>query len=465
MHTRSIPVFVLAAALAACQPTAPDGAAGSAVADAGDAADAAAEAASSPGAAPAAVTVAPWALPATGHAAQPDLVATPGGDLLLSWVRPDGEGHALVFARWDGDGWGEPRTVARGDDWFVNWADTPHLVATADGALWAHWLQKSAAATYAYDVALVRSDDGGASWSAPVLVNDDGTPTEHGFVSLWPAGDDRIGVAWLDGRETAGGGHEGHAPAAPADTPATAHDGHAAGAGAGADAAETPPAMTLRTAVFDAALARSGETRLDAMTCDCCQTDAAVTARGPLLVYRDRSPDEIRDIAATRFEGGNWSAAEPVHADGWNMPACPVNGPAVAADGEAVVVGWYTAAGGTPALKLARSGDAGDRFAAPVTVDSGAAVQGRVDVVLDDDSAWVLWTREDASGQTLQLARFAPDLSREWQRVELAALQGRGRGTGFAQLARGADGRLHAVWTDIVDGAPRLQGAVVQAGG
>ena len=380
----------------------------------------------------------PWPLPSPDHAAQPDLVTTAEGDLLLSWIQPDGEGHALAFARWHDGRWSDVRTIARGDDWFVNWADTPHVAATSDGGLWAHWLQKSAAAPYAYDVALVRSDDGGASWSAPVLVNDDGTPTEHGFVSLWPAGAGGIGVAWLDGRET--GGHDGH----------DSHDGSGS------------PAMTLRAARFDAALARSGEVRVDAMTCDCCQTDVAVTARGPLLVYRDRAAGEIRDIASTRLEGGRWSGPRPVHADRWTMPACPVNGPSVDASGNDVVVGWYTAAGGTPVLKLARSGDAGDGFGMPVVVDRGAAVQGRVDVALDDHSVWLLWTREDESGQSLQLARYVRDLSRELQRTELARLRGRGRGTGFAQLVARSGG-VFAVWTDVVDGDPRLHGARVLA--
>ena len=140
------------------------------------------------------------------------------------------------------------------------------------------------------------------------------------------------------------------------------------------------------------------------------------------------------------------------------MPACPVNGPAVAADGNHVVVGWYTAAGDVPTLKLARSADAGDSFAAPRTVDSGSPVQGRVDVALAGDSAWVLWTREDGSGQSLQFARYSADLSRELQRGEVARLQGRGRATGFAQLALGRDA-AYVVWTDVVDGRPRLQGA------
>jgi hypothetical protein len=194
------------------------------------------------------------------------------------------------------------------------------------------------------------------------------------------------------------------------------------------------------------------------MTCDCCQTDAALTTRGPLLVYRDRTPDEIRDIAVTRFDGAAWTSPHLVHDDQWKMPACPVNGPAVAAEASNTVVGWYTVAGDQPTLRLARSADAGDTFAEPLMLDQGAHVQGRVDVALDSDEAWVLWTREDAGVQSLQFARFASDLSREWQRGEVAKLQGRGRATGVAQLALGNDG-AYVVWTDVVDGKPRLAGA------
>ncbi|HEY5805478.1 MAG TPA: sialidase family protein [Lysobacter sp.] len=385
-------------------------------------------------AAAAPVVATPWSLPqGVAPAAQPDLVRAPDGSLLLAWIETDGDSHALKFARYAKGAWGDVREIARGGDWFVNWADTPHLAVTADGALWAHWLKKSAKAPYAYDVALVRSGDDGRTWSQPLLVNDDGTPTEHGFVSLWPAARDRVGIAWLDGRNSGGGhGHGGH-------------DGHGGGA------------MTLRAALFDASLKRADEHEIDTMTCDCCQTDVALGERGPLLVYRDRTPEEIRDIAITRLQDGAWTPPHPVHADGWKMPACPVNGPAVAADGNAALVAWYTAAGDMPALKLARSNDAGDTFAAPLTVDQGMPVQGRVDLALDANGAWALWTREDAGVQSLHLARYATDLGRELQRVEVARLQGRGRATGFAQLALGDDG-AYVVWTDVVDGKPRLQG-------
>lgn len=392
---------------------------------------------------PAPLVQADWPLPATGQAAQSDLVAAPDGTLMLTWIEKADKIHTLRLAtRAPGaTDWAAPQTVASGHDWFVNWADTPHVAMTGDGALWTHWLQKSAAATYAYDVALVRSGDGGRTWSKPMLVNADGTPTEHGFVSLWPAGADRVGVAWLDGRHTAEGAGTTSAP----------RDGTAL-------PAPSTPMMALRTAHFDAALQRHDEQPLDLSTCDCCQTDAVVTAGRTVLAYRDRTESEIRDIFIARHDGQRWLTPVRVHADDWRMPACPVNGPALAARDRDVLVGWYTAAGDVPTLKLARSTAAGDAFAAPVVVDRGDAVQGRVDVALDAQAAWVLWVRETAQGQSLHLARYAPDLSHELQRLEVARLQGRGRATGFPQLVL-ADGGAYVVWTDVVDGQPLLRGA------
>ena len=215
--------------------------------------------------------------------------------------------------------------------------------------------------------------------------------------------------------------------------------------------------MTLRAAVFDAQLQRSLDTEIDARVCDCCQTAVAMTPRGPLLVYRGRTEDEVRDILATRLDGGQWRAPAPVHADGWIMPACPVNGPDVAAQGEAVVVGWYTEAAGEPEVRLAASADAGDAFAAPVTLDRGPQVLGRVAMAMDARQAWVLWVREEAGRQSIWLSRRSHDLATEHERLELAKIGGEGRATGFPQLAL-AGGGAHVVWTDVAGGIPNLKG-------
>ena len=215
--------------------------------------------------------------------------------------------------------------------------------------------------------------------------------------------------------------------------------------------------MTLRAAVFGPSARKTREWLLDSRTCDCCQTDAALTDKGPIVIYRDRDANEIRDIHTTRFTGKTWSAGQAVAHDNWTMPACPVNGPSVAARDKDVVVAWYTAAGDTPTVKLARSVDGGATFATPVAVDTGAATQGRVTVAVDAQQVWLLWMREEAGVQSLWLARYTPDLSKQLQRTKLADLQGKGRATGFPKLVlNGA--ATHVVWTDVVNGVPELRG-------
>jgi len=109
--------------------------------------------------------------------------------------------------------WSAPTAAARGTDFFVDRADFPSVQrATGSDFLIAHWLQKSGAGTYAYDVHLARSEDDGASWHPLGTVHDDGTQTEHGFVSLLPEADG-VRVFWLDGLDMkstpAAGDHEG----------------------------------------------------------------------------------------------------------------------------------------------------------------------------------------------------------------------------------------------------------------
>jgi hypothetical protein len=383
-------------------------------------------------------TVQSWVLPAASATSAPGLVATTDGRLLLSWIDSTaGRRNALQFSEWQaGGGWqSAPRTILVGDSLLVESANPPRLMATADGALWVDFLQRDAQGQQVLQ--LSRSLDGGFNWSAPVLVASAPAGGELGFATLWPQAQTQLGFAWL----------------ASASAPAIA-----GGRGAAAPASE--PATAVHAGVFDASLRRNAVAVVDARACDCCQLATAMTSRGALLVYRDRSATEIRDIAATRFDGQRWSAPRPVHADHWTMAGCPVNGPAVAAGGMDAVVAWYTGAGPQPRVQLARSTDAGDTFAPPVVVDQGDAVLGRVAVARDAHDVWVLWMREDAGVQSLWLARYPPDLSHALQRVRVATLRGRGRVSGFPQLALQA-GHAFVVWTDVEGRTTQLHGATL----
>jgi hypothetical protein len=371
-------------------------------------------------------------VPAGAGSALPH-VADAGAQAILSWVEPADSGHMLRFARWDGAQWSEPRTVAQGTGWFVNWADFPSVVPLDDRQLAAHWLQRSAEGTYAYDVVVSQSQDGGATWSPGVRPHSDGTPTEHGFVSMFPVGDD-LGVVWLDGRRFA---ERDGAPATNEMTLRFARlsDG-APGLIAGAAApAAAPPSF-------------ASEQLLDDRACDCCQTAIAMTARGPLVAYRDRSPGEIRDISVTRLVDGQWTEPRTVHADNWQIDACPVNGPQADALGSDAAVAWFTAANDTPRVHVAFSDDAGETFGGPIRVDGGNPV-GRADVLLlDGNRALVLWLERSAEGGKVMARIVARDGSLG-DPSSLAQTLAE-RPSGFPRMGRYGDGVLIA-WTEPGD--------------
>jgi len=357
--------------------------------------------------------------PAGPGSSLPHLASSPAGTLVLSWVEPAGaDESALKFSVFDGERWGTARVIAQGADWFLNWADFPSVVPIDEMHWAAHWLVKREGGAYAYDVAIAVSSDGGASWSASLTPHLDGTATEHGFVSLFPAGGGLV-AAWLDGRETGGSSHADH----------------------GAQA-ETG-AMTLRAARigFDGSLRK--QYLVDERVCDCCQTAAAVSNEGGLLAYRDRDDGELRDISVARFEASAWRKLAGPAPDGWRIEGCPVNGPSIDSAGRHVALAWFTAADNAARVRLALSDDAGESFADPVEI-AGPAL-GRVDVVaLEEGGAIVSWLEATDDGATINLRRI--ESNGRLGPVQSLARTMAARSSGFPQMERhGVD--LVFAWT------------------
>lgn len=368
-----------------------------------------------------AIAVSPLTSPAPAGSSAPQLTISPAGPL-LSWVERSGSTATLKYSE-RGDGkWSAPRTVASGGDWFVNWADVPSVLRLDERRLAAHWLQKSGPDPYAYDVRLSRTQDNGATWARSVTPHSDGTATEHGFASLFALPRGGLGLVWLDGRAMKPDAH---------------HGGHkAAGTGGGA--------MSLRFAAFDANWKQTSETLVDARVCECCPTAAAMTADGPVAAFRDRTEGEVRDIHVVRFVAGAWTRSRAVHDDSWKIAACPVNGPALSADGLRVALAWFTAAGDHGRAFLAFSEDAGRTFGAPVRLDDDVAI-GRVDVQLLPDGSAVAGYIEHASGRPqFRIRRVARSGARS-AAVTVADLED-GRASGYPRLAFHA-GELVLAWT------------------
>jgi hypothetical protein len=379
--------------------------------------------------------------PAGPRSGEPNLFAAADGTVYLTWFEQDetAEGHALRFATLNPehpDGWSAPQTVAAGRDFWVNWADFPSLHALPSGALAVHWPERSGSGTYDYDVMVSWSMDAGRTWSEPVIPHRDGVPAEHGFLSFFPVDSETLGAVWLDGRHYVGWDHAlGHVG-----TPGRPDD----------------PEMSLRFTTLTPSsppeLGLGPEELLDARICDCCQTSAALTDLGPVIVYRDRSPDEVRDISILRREAGRWTSPRTVHEDGWEIAACPVNGPMVAAHGASVAVAWFTAEGERPRVQVAFSADAGDSFAAPIRVDAGDP-GGRVAItLLESGDAVVSWLERRAEGGEILMRRVTP--GGEVGPIAVIATSSTVRSSGFPRMVRSGNHLIFA-WTDAGDPSNR----------
>jgi hypothetical protein len=322
--------------------------------------------------------------------------------------------------------------VAAGSDWFVNWADVPSVIRLADGSIYGHWLQKSGVGTYAYDVRLARSSDDGRTFSTSFTPHRDGTQTEHGFASLFQMPGAGLGLVWLDGRAMQGGEHAGHG--------------------------EPSGEMSVRGAIYDPTGEQIAEGPVDLRVCECCPTAAAVTTDGPIIAYRDRTEQEVRDISVSRYLNGKWTAPVAAHNDNWKINACPVNGPALSADGRNVVIAWFTATGEQGHTFAAFSSDSGKTFGAPIRLDDASAL-GRVDVqLLADGSAVATWIEFLEGRAQFTLRR----VEASGQRSSAMAVSGlnAGRSSGYPRMARFGDELVFA-WTEPTD-TPGVRTAIAR---
>ena len=371
--------------------------------------------------------------PAGEGSAQQRLSVGGGGDVVMSWLEPGTEGHALKYAIMVTDGWSESQTVVTGDNLFVNWADTPSVVKISDNLWAAHWGVYQAESYFAFNAIVALSVDGSA-WREPFLLHQDGTESEHGFVTLFSQ-EGSVGAVWLDGRNYIVDGEFLYQD----------HNGNVLG-------------TALHYAQFSSSGNRLKSFELDEIACDCCLPVIAQSSDGFVLAYRDRSLEERRDIVVRRMSGGNWQDAVLVGADNWIIEACPINGPAIAADGDSVAVAWFSATNNEPYVRLALSADAGKSFGEPIEIDADGSF-GHVDLVLTDEGdAIVSWLRSDADRVAITLRRITVEgVVGEAQTVAHIDI---GRPADFPQMVKVGRPRVFA-WSDF-DGTGKVRTAVAE---
>ena len=103
-----------------------------------------------------------WAPPISAISVSPNLSLDKKGSPIISWMRINGETVYLEYARLESKQWSPPITVSSGENWLVNRADFPSVVQLTDSLWAAHWLVFTDPSSFAYDVFVSLSRDGGA---------------------------------------------------------------------------------------------------------------------------------------------------------------------------------------------------------------------------------------------------------------------------------------------------------------
>ncbi|HTN42181.1 MAG TPA: sialidase family protein [Nitrospiria bacterium] len=274
----------------------------------------------------------------------PSVTVDRSGRVILAWIEKEklSERGAVRLLSLTAAGRAEsgPATVNPADKGPDATHLSPGLSAGSDGQIYLTWSVPKFDANNALrsDLVLARSLDGGRSFEAPRVINDDDTPSSHGFEGISAAPDGAINVSWLDGREK-----------------------QKSGAG------------TYFARSTDQGDTFTPNVKVDGGSCPCCRPSTVTTADGTIVVsWRKVFEGNVRDIVIARSTDGgrSFSSPERVRKDDWAFPACPHRGPSLAADAQGrVYLTWYTeGADEQPRIYFVTSDDAGRTFSSPLSL-------------------------------------------------------------------------------------------------
>lgn len=332
--------------------------------------------------------------PALGADA-PHAHAAPARDPGKMWLsRIERSPQLAVSAAFDAGGrlWlvraaGKQVTVGHSDDLGATFsapvgvATAPELVAAdgenrpkiavAGGRVYVSWTQPLPQ-PFSGHIRFAVSADGGRSFSAPITVNSDPTPTSHRFDALLADAAGRVTLVWLDKREGV--------------------------------AAEKAGKSYKGAAVYLAQSSNGGESfapnrKLADHSCECCRIGLAADRDGtPVAFWRHLFDGGVRDFALARLDEAPRRASE----DGWRIDACPHHGGDIAIDhrgGRHLV--WFTGAEGKAGLYYRRID--GERSTTPLAFGDPDAQPGHPAVLAFGERVLVAWREFDGKQNRIRV--------------------------------------------------------------
>jgi hypothetical protein len=310
----------------------------------------------------------------------------------------------------------------------------PKIVTLPDGTLLVSYTARPEK-SYDGSISLVRSTDGGKSFSAPApLLDASGQRFDIFLVS--PKG--RLYAAWLDKRDAAAAKQAGETFAGSGIAVAWSDDG---------------------------ARSFAGKTILMDHSCECCRLSGALSPDGlPVFAWRQVYDNNLRDqyVAKLSKDGVTLNGGR-VAEDEW-ATGCPHHGPslAIGATGAWHVV-WFTNGKARKGLFYASSADGGKSFAAPQKFGDDAKAPAHAAILFSKGRLYRVWKEFD--GQTTSIeAQVSKDGGKSWNPPRAVAttaetsdhpelLEGRA-GAYLSWLTKAEGYRLLPLWRESAAAAP-----------
>lgn len=257
---------------------------------------------------------------------------SPGGLLWVVGLNPDGR----LFVRTSTDlglTWSDAQLLDSGNDRIAADGENRPKIAFGPHDRVVISYTQPLAKPYTGEIRMLRSDDGGKSFSAPLTIHRDRQLITHRFESL---AFDRAGVlhvVWIDKRD--------QVLAANAAGTASAKSAYAG-------------AAIYRNESRDGGLSFGPDIKLADHSCECCRIAVAPTPEGGLAaMWRHVFEPNVRDHAFAIL-GGDKPAVRASF-DDWKLDACPHHGPGLAASTQGGYHAvWFGEKAGRAAVRYGR---------------------------------------------------------------------------------------------------------------
>ncbi len=309
----------------------------------------------------------------------------------------DADAHLFVeSSRDDGKAWSGKRLLDTGSDQIAAEGESWPKIAFGPNGWVVISYTRPLAKPYTGEIRMLRSTDGGKTFSAPFTVHRDRQVITHRFGSILFDAHGVLHTLWIDKRDLE-------------QSPAKSYRG----------------AAVYRNFSKDGGLTFSPDIKVADHSCECCRIALIQGPDGkPAAMWRHVFAPNVRDHAFATF-GANAAPVAMTRAtfDEWKVDACPHHGPGLAFSEKDRVFHavWFGIRDGQPGVRYERLDLKGKPDAPAVLIPDPVAQHA--DVLADGDKVAIVWESFDGKSNRLR-AWISNDGGKHFALREVARFDG-----------------------------------------